>query len=164
MRQRSLSAGWRVVACMDHRAEDIVACAPLARSLSMHPSFSGRRKRKCSRANVCNSTRLHKVEANVGEYGGAHHVSAHRRWVTRLSELGGLREVSGLSKLTSRIGRPLHLTVSWFWPSGVSPLPHTHTRRGMFDGAYRHRASQRELRDCGDSGFILGGLDCESRL
>ena len=46
MRLHSVSAGWRVVVCMDHHAKDIVACAPLARSLSMHTPFAGF---KCSR-------------------------------------------------------------------------------------------------------------------
>ena len=113
---------------------------------------------------VCNSTRLHKVGMRAGGCRGRHRMSGlHARafWVL---DLGVTWEVSGLSKLMSRSGRPLHLNVSSFWTPGFSHLPHTHGWLGLCVGAYRHRASEQELRDCGGSGFIFGGLDCESRL
>ena len=113
---------------------------------------------------VCNSTRLHKVGMRAGGCRGRHRMSGlHARafWVL---DLGVTWEVSGLSKLMSRSGRPLHLNVSSFWTPGFTPLTSMDTGRGMVDGAYRHRAWKQELRNCGDSGFIFGGLDCESRL
>ena len=113
---------------------------------------------------VCNSTRLHKVEMRAGGCRGRHRMSGLHARALWVLELGVNWEVSGLSKLMSRSGRPLHLNVSWFWSSGFSHLPHTHGWLGLCVGAYRHRASEQELRDCGGSGFIFGGLDCESRL
>ena len=113
---------------------------------------------------VCNSTRLHKVEMRAGGCRGRHRMSGLHARALWVLELGVNWEVSGLSKLMSRSGRPLHLNVSSFWTPGFSHLPHTHGWLGLCVGAYRHRASEQELRDCGGSGFIFGGLDCESRL
>ena len=113
---------------------------------------------------VCNSTRLHKVGMRAGGCRGRHRMSGLHARALWVLELGVNWEVSGLSKLMSRSGRPLHLNVSSFWTPGFSHLPHTHGWLGLCVGAYRHRASEQELRDCGGSGFIFGGLDCESRL
>ena len=64
----------------------------------------------------------------------------------------------------SRRGRPLHLIFHGFGHL-ASHIFHTRTAGLVYVlGAYRHRASEQELRDCGGSGFIFGGLDCESRL
>ena len=67
MRQRLLSAGWRLVACMDHRAKGIAACATQPRSLQPITPFSRRRYSKsscaaCATAHVCtNCSICHEV-------------------------------------------------------------------------------------------------------
>ena len=113
---------------------------------------------------VCNSTRLHKVEMRAGGCRGRHRMSGLHARALWVLDLGVTWEFRVPLSSASRRGRPLHLNVSWFWSSGFSHLPHTHGWLGLCVGAYRHRASEQELRDCGGSGFIFGGLDCESRL
>ena len=113
---------------------------------------------------VCNSTRLHKRQMLPGSLRDSSRLNAVRSVVPRA--VGPLQAGALLRQPAwrCRSGRSLHLTVSSFWTPGFRPLTHMDTGRGMVDGAYRHRAWKQELRNCGDSGFIFGGLDCESRL
>ena len=58
----------------------------------------------------------------------------------------------------------LHLTVSWFSSSGFYHFPHTSTRLGVCDGAYRRRSLEQETCQSGSFGCMFGGIDGESGL
>ena len=113
---------------------------------------------------VCNSTRLHKVEMRAGGCRGRHRMSGlHARafWVL---DLGVTWEFRVPLSSASRRGRPLHLIFHGFGHL-ASHIFHTRTAGLVYVlGAYRHRASEQELRDCGGSGCFFGGFDGDSRL
>ena len=78
---------------MDHHAKDMVACAPLASSLSMHTPFSRRRKRKCpcetcAVAHVCT---LYHASVEVCE--AASDTTRYDRWFCK--SIGAPRRLPG---------------------------------------------------------------------
>ena len=113
---------------------------------------------------VCNSTRLHKVGMRAGGCRGRHRMSGLHARALWVLDLGVTWEFRVPLSSASRRGRPLHLIFHGFGHL-ASHIFHTRTAGLVYVlGAYRHRASEQELRDCGGSGCFFGGFDGDSRL